>query len=371
VWVRQIQLQGFRNYDQLFHELQPGLNLFTGENGLGKTNLAEAIYLVATGESHRSALLAPLIGANRETAITSLSAIHGGRSLDLAVELNRHKSNRYFINGKVTKPVQMLGTLSSVIFAPEDLDLVRRDPSDRRSFLDQGISQLKPRLAAVKADYERVLKQRNTLLKSAKSVTNPDLGTLEIWDEKLVQLGAEILWEREQLIRALTPLLKVFYQALSNSEDEISLEIQSSIGPTTGELEEIAETFTNQLSQFRSEELERGITLVGPHRDELLISKAGLPTRTHSSQGEAWSIALGLKLGLGQLLREHSKTGDPVLILDDVFGVLDPGRRARLAEYVSSYEQVVVTAADPGLAPDLKWSSRAQVLPGGVIESEL
>jgi DNA replication and repair protein RecF len=223
-------------------------------------------------------------------------------------------------------------------------------------------------MAGVKADYERVLKQRNALLKSAKTQPKADLSTLDIWDQQLVKLGTEITMARIELLKTLEPLIQNFYRALSSDTEEIKLDLELNIGsdeegdvlenPNSGE---ISSMFHGKLQELRPKELERGVTLVGPHRDELRISKAGLSSRSHSSQGEAWSLALGLKLAISQLLRESSSSGDPVLILDDVFAVLDAGRRSRLLEFVSDYEQVLVTSADRASTPDLKWSLEVSV----------
>lgn len=380
MWISNVQLLGFRNYDQAAIDLEPGLNLLFGENGRGKTNLVEAIYFLGTQNSHRVAQNSNLIKSSAHSSTLSAKAEAGSRQLLLAAELNRESANRYFVNGSQQKRSQdFVGLIRPVMFSPEDLDLVRRDPADRRSFLDQAIALLKPRMQGVKSDYDRVLKQRNALLKSAKSVAKPDLTTLEIWDEQLVALGAQIVMARLDLVSSLVPILSDFYKKLSQSEDETRITIRSSIAggdeDSFGLLENVEqsalqEMFHGKLLEHRSSELERGITLVGPHRDEMLIEKAGLPARTQSSQGEAWSLALGLKLALAQLLRQDSLTGDPILILDDVFSVLDSGRRSRLVEFVADYEQVLVTSADRASAPDLNWQKSIEVLEGGQLGTQ-
>jgi DNA replication and repair protein RecF len=302
---------------------------------------------------------------------------HNSRELLVGIELNRETSNRYFLNGSARKKTsEILGLVRTVSFSPEDLDLIRRDPGDRRKFLDSSLVQLKPRLSGVKADYERVLKQRNALLKSARGVKNPELSTLEIWDDQLIALGTELAAERLELVTALSPLLQTFYTALSDSHDQISLRIVSAVGSDDGErwtdIESdpklYSQLFYERLDSLRKKELERGITLAGPHRDELLIDKAGLLARTHASHGEAWSLALGLKLALGDVSRKTSNNGDPILLLDDVFAVLDKGRRERLVEFVTDYEQVIITAADETMAPSLDWSSKMSVS-GGVVSA--
>lgn len=376
MWVSSVDLSGFRNYELAQLSLSAGAILVVGENGEGKTNLLEAMHFASSLESHRVAGYQSLIRESGKTAQIALRVTSAARELLIGLELNKDKANRYFLNGnQVRKSHEILGVLSSVLFAPEDLDLVRRDPADRRAFLDQAIIQLKPRMAGVKQDYDRVLKQRNALLKSARNVKNPDLTTLDIWDEQLVRLGVEIILQRLALIELLKPQLQDFYQKLSAKSEVIELKLVSAIGDDDEFSElptkpaELAEMFYGKLRQLRERELDRGITLVGPHRDELLILKDSLLARSHASQGEAWSLALGLKLSLAQLLREASTTGDPVLLLDDVFAVLDVGRRTRLLEFVLGFEQVIVTAADGAMAPEIGWAKVFEVN-GGVVSSE-
>jgi DNA replication and repair protein RecF len=352
------------------------MNLLFGDNGNGKTNLVEAIFFLANLESHRSTDAKSLI-KHREVQSTLVAEVgYRERNLLLAAEINAGSANKYYLNGNQQKrSSDFQGLLAAVIFAPEDLDLIRRDPADRRRFMDQALSSLKPRMAGVKADYERVLKQRNALLKSAKTQPRVDLSTLDIWDQQLVRLGTEITMARIELLKTLEPLIQNFYRALSSDTEEIKLDLELNIGSDdegdvleNPDSDQIASMFHGKLQELRPKELERGVTLVGPHRDELRISKAGLSTRTHSSQGEAWSLALGLKLAISQLLRENSSSGDPVLILDDVFAVLDAGRRTRLLEFVSDYEQVLVTSADRASTPDLKWSLEISVGKDGELD---
>ena len=349
----------------------PGMTLLHGPNGEGKTNLIEAILFASTLQSHRVAGYQNLIATATDTAQLSARVNHNDRELQVGVEISAKNSNRYFVNGnQVKKPSEIVGLIGTVIFAPEDLDLVRRDPSDRRNFMDQALFQLKPRLTLVRADYDRALKQRNALLKSAKGVKNPDLGTLDIWDEKLVSLGVEIIQQRLGLLVALSPLLSEFYKRLSGADEEIKLSLVSAIGEDDNlselpsDREELATLFHQRLLENRGRELDRGLTLVGPHRDELLIQKDSLVARSHASQGEAWSLALGLKLALAALIKENSNLGDPILLLDDVFAVLDVGRRARLLEFVLGYQQVIVTAADMNMAPDVDWAASYMVQGG-------
>ena len=378
MWISSLQLENFRNYRQLSVSFEPGINLLIGENGAGKTNLVEACVYLSTLESHRVSGYTALIGSEGASSQLSLKAKNNGREISVAAELNRDKPNRYFLNShQVKRTSDLVGVSKVVVFAPEDLDLVRRDPQDRRKFLDESMIQLKPRLAGVKADYERVLKQKAALLKSARQVSSPDLTTLDIWDDQLVALGTEIIFHRQELISKIFPLLQDFYRQLSGQPESLELILKTSVAGGEEEDEfqslsnwdkqEIQDAFYQRLAELRPKELERGVSLVGPHRDELTILKSGLLARSHASQGEAWSLALGLKLAMAQLLRSDSQSGDPVLILDDVFAVLDAGRRQRLVEFVINNEQVLITSADLEAVPDLHVAKRLEVVGGEVV----
>ena len=378
MWISSLQLENFRNYRQLSVSFEPGINLLIGENGAGKTNLVEACVYLSTLESHRVSGYTALIGSEGASSQLSLKAKNNGREISVAAELNKDKPNRYFLNShQVKRTSDLVGVSKVVVFAPEDLDLVRRDPQDRRKFLDESMIQLKPRLAGVKADYDRVLKQKAALLKSARQVPSPDLTTLDIWDDQLVALGTEIIYHRQELISKIFPLLQDFYHQLSGQPETLELLLKTSVAGGEEEEEfqslsswdkqEIQDAFYQRLAELRPRELERGVSLVGPHRDELTILKSGLLARNHASQGEAWSLALGLKLAMAQLLRLDSQSGDPVLILDDVFAVLDAGRRQRLVEFVINNEQVLITSADLEAVPDLLVAKRLEVVGGEVV----
>jgi DNA replication and repair protein RecF len=378
LWISSVNLENFRNYAHLELPLKPGITLFHGENGEGKTNLIEAIGFLSTLSSHRVSGYQSLIAKDAETSQFSIRLNHEKRELLIAAEINRTGANRYFINGNQKRRTsEMVGTLKTVVFAPEDLDIVRRDPQDRRAFLDAAMTQLKPRLAGVKSNYDRVLKQRNALLKSAKQTKNPDLSTLDIWDDQLVAFGTDLILSRVALVAQLEPLLNNFYAELSAKTEPATLRVESSI---TGEdsdgamadlksctPNDLKGLFRDQLQALRAIEIERGITLVGPHRDELKIELADLPARSHASQGEAWSLALGIKLAQAELIRQDSLQGDPVLILDDVYSVLDAGRRSRLTAFVAKNEQVLITSADLSVAPELQWAAVHEVLAGEII----
>lgn len=363
MFVKRVRLTNFRNYQTADVELTQGVNLLYGSNGQGKTNLVEAINFFAGLSSHRVAGLTPLIKQGEQSSILAIELAHEDRELLLEYELNTDSPNRARLNKSPTaKSKDILGYLNSVIFAPEDLDIVKRDPSNRRAFIDQLIVQFTPRMLGVYSDYERVLKQRNTLLKSARATgTKGDaLSTLSAWDEQLVNLGSEIIAARVAIIAKLQPGLVSNYKNIAKTNNEPKMFVKSSIvlenpldeneEQATGLLEnsdreEIAELFRKKLADTRPKELERGITLVGPHRDDLVLILGSLPAKGYASHGESWSYALALRLASLEILKSESRLGDPILILDDVFAELDADRRAMLAELVKNNEQVIITAA--------------------------
>jgi DNA replication and repair protein RecF len=384
VYVKRVRLTNFRNYKTADLELYPGVNLLHGSNGQGKTNLVEAINFFGSLSSHRVAGLTPLIKQGEETAIISLELAHDERELLLEFELNSDSTNRARLNrSPVTKTKNILGYLNSVIFAPEDLDIVKRDPTNRRAFIDQLIIQFTPRMLGVYSDYERVLKQRNTLLKSARATgTKGDaLSTLSAWDESLVSLGSEIIAARVSIAQKLEPGLISNYQAIAKSNNEPKMHIKSStIGTAaiepeesdsaeylaTTDREQIAGLFRQTLERTRPKELERGITLVGPHRDDLVLILGTLPAKGYASHGESWSYALALRLASLEILKAESRLGDPILILDDVFAELDSDRRAKLAELVLGNEQVIITAAAIEDVPEALSAKRFSVGAGEI-----
>jgi DNA replication and repair protein RecF len=384
VYVKRVRLTNFRNYKTADLELYPGVNLLHGSNGQGKTNLVEAINFFGSLSSHRVAGLTPLIKQGEETAIISLELAHDERELLLEFELNSDSSNRARLNkSPVAKPKDILGYLNSVIFAPEDLDIVKRDPTNRRAFIDQLTIQFTPRMLGVYSDYERVLKQRNTLLKSAKATGTKGeaLSTLSAWDESLVSLGSEIIAARVSIAQKLEPGLIANYQAIAKSNNEPKMFIKSSIiGATaidsedsdsaeylaTTDREQIAQLFRETLERTRPKELERGITLVGPHRDDLVLILGTLPAKGYASHGESWSYALALRLASLEILKAESRLGDPILILDDVFAELDADRRAKLADLVLGNEQVIITAAVIEDVPEALSAKRFSVVAGEI-----
>ncbi len=358
--VKHLTLSNFRNYQTVELPLNQGINLLVGKNGQGKTNLAEAIFYAATLTSHRVSGYLPLIRQGESKAIIRLLARFDDRENLLELELNTQGSNRARINrSDATRVRDVLGYVNAVIFSPEDLDIVKRDPSNRRAFIDELIVQLTPRMAGVYSDYERVLKQRNTLLKSARNIPagSSSLSTLDSWDQSLVRIGSEIISSRFDITARLVPHLQEAYSAIADEKNDPSVKLRSSLLSNdldsetsnafleTGDREEIEALFQQRLKEVRTKELERGITLVGPHRDDLLLLLGSLPAKGYISHGESWSYALALKLASAELIRKEARAGDPVLILDDVFAELDSTRRSRLASLVSHNEQVIITAA--------------------------
>lgn len=371
--VKHLALANFRNYSTADVAFSPGVNLLVGPNGQGKTNLVEAIRFMSTLSSHRVAGYLPLIrNAQPEVdqAIIRVLANHDGRDALLELELNRSTPNRARIN-KATAPRvrDVLGYVNTVTFAPEDLDIVKKDPSNRRAFIDELLVQVSPRFAGVFSDYDRVLKQRNTLLRTARQTgaKGTSLSTLDAWDESLIKFGSEIVAARIALVERMRPLLTEAYQAIAIANNEPHMLMKSSLlGDVVAEEDdsdslehiensnesEVEQLFRSKLAQIRSRELDRGITMVGPHRDDLVLMLSDLPAKGYASHGESWSFALALRLASIDLLRAETRSGDPVLILDDVFAELDAGRRARLAELVANNEQVLITAAVGEDVPD-------------------
>lgn len=362
--VEQLELTDFRNYAAAQVALSAGANLFVGRNGQGKTNLVEAVAYLATLGSHRVSSDAPMVRDGADAAIVRARLAHADRSVLLELQLNRQGSNKARVNGVNVRTAELPRYAQVVLFAPEDLQIVRGDPSSRRRFADQLIVQRTPRLAGVLADYDRVLRQRTALLKSARArgVRGDALGTLDVWDDKLVTLGTEVIEARLALASDLSAPVTEAYTAIAGADHEPRLRWALSVGgsdPEEGDdvtvgapTGSLAEQFRAALAARRPAELERGLTLVGPHRDDLVLEVRGLPVKGYASHGESWSVALALRLASAELLRAESRLGDPVLILDDVFAELDAGRRTRLADLVAGFEQVIVTSAVEEDVPD-------------------
>jgi DNA replication and repair protein RecF len=393
VIVTHLSLSDFRNYRSAELPLVAGPNLFVGSNGQGKTNLVESLGYLSTLGSHRVSTDHAMIRQGTDAAIIRARLEHGDRQILAEVQINRTGMNRAQINRSVIKTRELPRYFSSVLFAPEDLTLIRGEPSGRRRFLDELLVLLSPRYSGVMTDYERVVKQRNSLLKSARAsgIKANQLTTLEIWDERLVALGSELIEARTGLVAQLLPDLSAAYESVAGDDHHATLSSYLTISdPDTagseddGEdglkhtrrggdpvtAEEAAAGFRVALDRLRRKEMDRGITLVGPHRDDLVLELNGLPARGYASHGESWSFALSLKLASAQLLRRESSTGDPVLMLDDVFAELDESRRTRLAAAVHDFEQVLITAAVYEEVPEELTGNTVRIAAGVILEEK-
>lgn len=375
MFVAALSLTDFRSWPQVDLELEPGPTALVGSNGQGKTNLVEGLRYLSTLGSHRVATDAPLVRQGAERAVVRGRVVRDEREMVVELEINPGKANRARLNrAPVPRPREVLGVLRTVLFAPEDLALVKGDPSERRTFLDDLLVARTPRLAGVRADYDRVLKQRNALLKTAflaKRSGGGDMRTLDVWDANLAQYGGELLAARLALVEDLRPLADVAYREVSkggSSHTDVGLGYKSSLGealpPGVHDREVLSAVLLAELAKVRPQEVDRGVSLVGPHRDDLLLTLGTLPVKGYASHGESWSVALALRLASYDLLT--SDGGEPVLILDDVFAELDTGRRERLATRVGAAEQVLVTAAVPGDVPEQLQGSRFDVHEGTV-----
>jgi len=390
VIVEHLSLVDFRNYATAELALHRGPNVLVGRNGQGKTNLAEAVVFLATLGSHRVSSDAPMVRDGQDFAVIRARLSHGERRVLVEVQLNRQGSNKARINGSPSKTNELPRYAHVVLFAPEDLQIVRGDPSARRRFADQLLIQRTPRLAAVLADYDRVLKQRNALLKSARArgIRGEALSTLDVWDDKLVSLGSEIITARQRLVADLQQPVADAYAAIAGADhrpqldwalsvaggdpedddDRDDTEGSAPVDDVRGDTRRIAEMFRASLAAKRSNELDRGLTLTGPHRDDLVLRVRDLPVKGYASHGESWSVALALRLASAELLRSESPAGDPVLILDDVFAELDADRRQRLATLTAGYEQVVVTAAVEEDIPDVLHAHVVRIAAGTITD---
>ncbi|KAB8196400.1 DNA replication/repair protein RecF [Nonomuraea phyllanthi] len=408
--VAHLSLTDFRSYASVELGLEPGVTAFVGPNGQGKTNLVEALGYVATHSSHRVSSDAPLVRQGATRAIVRCAVHREDRRALVELEINPGRANRARLNrSPVSRARDVVGLLRTVLFAPEDLALSKGDPAERRRFLDDLLVARAPRFAGVRADYDRVLKQRGALLRTAAQARRGSrsarraesdtafaaagagdvLSTLEVWDAHLARHGAELLGARLELIEALRPLVAGSYAALAPGSAPATLAYRSTLstgGDTDGDGPDgenpgergssdtqtlstdlgktLEERLRERLLEVRSAELERGVTLVGPHRDDLILGLGDLPARGYASHGESWSFALALRLAAYDLLRADG--GDPVLILDDVFAELDSQRRRRLAEIVAPAEQVLITAAVPDDVPPELAGARFDVAEGSV-----
>jgi DNA replication and repair protein RecF len=370
--VRRVELTDFRSYERVAVDLDPGVSVLVGQNGVGKTNLIEALGYVATLDSHRVATDAPLVRAGAASAVIRCAIVHEGRELLVELEIVPGRANRARLNrSPVRRPREVLGALRMVLFAPEDLELVRGDPSERRRYLDDLLVARQPRYAGVRADYDRVVKQRNALLRNAYlnrkvgGTRGQDLSTLEVWDHHLAHHGAELLAGRLELSAALAPHLTKAYDAVAPGRGAAAIAYASRLGESPPpDRPALEAAILDRLRERRPVEIERGTTLVGPHRDDLALHLGDLPVKGYASHGESWSFALALRLAAYDLLRSDGI--EPVLVLDDVFAELDTQRRERLAALVSEAAQLLVTCAVPEDVPASLRGARFDVVTGSV-----
>lgn len=361
--VTQLGLVDFRSYATLNLEFQPGATVLVGLNGQGKTNLVESLVYLATQSSHRVARDQPLIRAGSTQAVISARVRWSEREQAVEFEINDGRPNRARVAGAPRRPREALGVLRLVLFAPEDLALVKGDPGGRRAFLDEFLVSLTPRLAGVLQDYDRVVRQRSALLKSLpRGAGIPD--TLTIWDAQLAELGSQVVCARLAALTTLADPLRSAYESVApNSQAPSAVYHSSWLPPNVAaqpQPQAVAEAILAAIAEQRRAELDRGLTLVGPHRDDVLLSIGELPAKGYASHGESWSLALALKLATFEVLKSAFDTGgDPVLVLDDVFAELDSDRRECLGELVADAEQVIVTAA---VAADVPAALRGRTL---------
>ncbi|MEI4271653.1 DNA replication/repair protein RecF [Klenkia sp. LSe6-5] len=379
MYVRHLQLGSFRSWEAVDLAMTPGPTVFVGRNGQGKTNLVEAVGYLATLGSHRVSSDAPLVRHGAEQAVVRAALRKDDRELLVEVEINPGKANRVRVNrSPLPRPRELLGLVKTVLFAPEDLALVRGDPTERRRFLDDLLVSRTPRLAGVRSDYERVLKQRNALLKTAKLARGGAIATLEVWDGHLADLGGQLLAARLQLAADLDPHVTAAYEGIVGDgagagADRARLGYTSTV-PLAGDgtaflpglgvpsTAELSAALARRVEERRKEEVDRGVTLVGPHRDDLVLHLGPAPAKGYASHGESWSFALALKLACFALLRADGE--EPVLVLDDVFAELDAGRRTALAEVAGTAEQCLITAAVAEDVPAALRGTRVQVAAG-------
>ena len=340
----------FRSYSFVEINLEPGVTTFIGSNGQGKTNLVEAISYCSTLSSHRVSQDLPLVKSDQPRAIVRTGVKYLDRTNWLEVEIWPSKTNKAKLNGSECKKTkEILGILQTVTFSPEDLILVKGDPGERRHFLDELLVQKSSSYAGIKSDYDRVLKQRNALLKSAgparKNNLESVLATLDVWNDQLVNFGSQIIFARNQIINELLPYVSKSYAELAPTSKALNIKYLPNVSSETMALTDLVIAMKEKLQERQQDELDRGLTLVGPHRDDMEIFIGELPAKGYASHGESWSVALALKLASFDLLKATSPAGDPVLILDDVFAELDAARRHQLILRVKNVEQVLITAA--------------------------
>ncbi len=357
MYVRSLRLRDFRSWRSLDVDLRPGATIIVGRNGFGKTNLVEALNYVATLRSHRVSTDAALVRSGCESAAVAASIVNGGRELTVEVAITPGRANRASVNGAPSRRARdVVGILRSVMFAPEDLALVRGEPAERRRLLDELAALAGPAMVAARSDYDRVLRQRSALLKTAAAALRSGgssaesvISTLDVWDTQLAQFGAVVTAGRVDTVTRLRPHFVAEYSTLAPASRPVDLRYRPAVGeeilPVEGraDVELIEATLLTRLAEARQKEIDRGVCLVGPHRDDLDILLDRQIAKGFASHGESWSLALATRLGSVQLIRDDG--AEPVVVLDDVFAELDASRRAALTTFAESVEQVIITAA--------------------------
>ncbi|MFT4147960.1 MAG: DNA replication/repair protein RecF [Micrococcaceae bacterium] len=373
MYVEHLSLFQFRNYETAELQLKPGVNVLVGSNGMGKTNLVEALGYLAHLSSHRVSHDAVLVKHPKDQAIVRAKIARGSQSAFIEIELNAHKANRTRINkGSFSRQREILGMVSTVLFAPEDLAIVKGEPSIRRRFMDEMLVSIAPRFAGIRQDYDKALKQRNALIKSAKKARSEGLpvqrADFEVWNQHTAMAGAILVSARLQMLKKLEPYFQQSYAAFTDQAKEVKLNYSSSLENLDASMsvEEIQQKIVERMNERFIVEIERGQSVVGPQRDDIEIMLGELPAKGYASHGESWSVALALKLACYTLLKENNE--EPILILDDVFAELDTQRRQRLAEHIKEAEQVIITAAVEDDIPQLLQGHKVYVSRGVLSE---
>ncbi|GAA2060290.1 DNA replication/repair protein RecF [Williamsia deligens] len=357
MFVRSLRLRDFRSWRELEVDLGPGATVVVGRNGFGKTNLVEALNYLATLRSHRVSSDAALVRTAKDAASVSATVVNAGRQLTVDVTITPGRANKAAVNGAPSRRARdVVGILRSVMFAPEDLSLVRGEPAERRRLTDELAALSGPAMVAARSDYDRVLRQRSALLKTAAAAMRSGgssaesvISTLDVWDTQLAQFGAVVTAGRLDVVRRLRPHFSAEYATLAPHSRPVDLRYRPAVGEeivpadAPADIEFIEATLLTRLAEARRKEIDRGVCLVGPHRDDLDITLDGQVAKGFASHGESWSLALALRLGSVQLIRDDG--AEPVVFLDDVFAELDASRRAALATFAESVEQVIITAA--------------------------
>jgi DNA replication and repair protein RecF len=342
VIVSRLELVDFRNYVNATFEFEPGTTAVVGLNGQGKTNLAEAMAYLATLDSFRGAPLDALIRVGADSAVVRATVLHDdGREVLVELELTRNGRNRVLVNRqKLGRARDLLGVMRVTVFSPDDLSVVKEGPGERRRFLDDVLVALALKYDAARLELDRIVKQRNMLLKQMGGRLGDETAlTLDVWDSKMAEVGDQFGHARAVLVARLTPMVGAAYEQLADRPTSVELRYE----PTWRR-----RGLSVALAEARTDDVRRGVSTVGPHRDDLELFIDGMPARTHASQGEQRTLALAMRLGAHRLVTEKAGSA-PVLVLDDVLSELDPGRCEALLRHLPPGQVVLTTA---GVLPE-------------------